>query len=253
MPKRTFIITGGNSGLGFQCAKNMALQSKNNCVIIASRNSEKSDAAVKQLIFETENDAIHALILDLSSLQSARNFVKEFSVQNFPPLYGIVCNAISSGGNPTKDGFDMTFGIGHLGHFLLVNLLLKNMYNGRIIFVSSDQHNPPPFIAKLHYTDALDFAFPNRNNHSTRYSFTKLSNIYCAYGFSEKLQSETDKKITVNAFNPGFMPDGACKTEKYSRKTPEKYCTFTCPPFWTFEFGKDFRGIIVRIYVRCQI
>ena len=203
---RTFIITGGNSGLGYQCAKNIALQSKNNTVIIASRNYEKSASAAKQLILETENANIHALLLDLSSLQSVRNFAKEFTEQIFPPLYGIVCNAIS-GGDTTKDGFDMTFGTGHLGHFLLVNLLLKNMQNGRIIFVSSDQHNPPRLISKLNYSDAIEYAFPDKKNHSTRYSFTKLCNIYCAYELSEKLESKSEKKITVNAFNPGFMAD----------------------------------------------
>jgi NAD(P)-dependent dehydrogenase (short-subunit alcohol dehydrogenase family) len=204
--KRTFIITGGNSGLGCQCAKNIALQSKNNTVVIASRSCEKSVSVARQLISETGSESIHAMRLDLSSLQSVRNFAKEFSEQNFPPLYGIACNAISGSGT-TKDGFDMTFGTGHLGHFLLVNLLLKNMQNGRIVFVSSDQHNPPPFIARLRYSDAIEFAFPNRKNHNTRYSFTKLCNIYCAYGLSEKLNEESDKNITVNAFNPGFMAD----------------------------------------------
>ena len=219
MIKRTFIITGGNSGLGFQCAKNIALQSEKNCVIIASRSEKKSIEAVQKIITETKNDNIHYVTLDLSSLQSVRDFIVAFDAQNFPPLYGVVCNAISGGENPTKDGFDMTFGTGHLGHFLLVNLLLKNFETGRIIFVSSDQHNPPSFIAKLRYSDALEFAYPNKENHNTKYSFTKLCNIYCAYELSEKLTSETDKKITVNAFNPGFMADtGLAKPKNAAEK-----------------------------------
>jgi NAD(P)-dependent dehydrogenase (short-subunit alcohol dehydrogenase family) len=216
---RTFIITGGNSGLGYQCAKNIALQSKNNSVVIASRNIEKSGDAVKQLALETQNTGIYSLPLDLSSLQSVRNFAAKFVSQKLPPLYGLVCNAISGGKKPTEDGFDMTFGTGHLGHFLLANLLLKNMRDGRIIFVSSDQHNPPAFIAKLCYTDALEFAYPNKNNHSVKYSITKLCNIYCAYELSAKLHSETDKNITVNAFNPGFMADtGLAKPQNATEK-----------------------------------
>ena len=215
---RTYIITGGNSGLGYQCAKNIALQSKENRVIIASRNYEKSVSAVQQLILETENTNIKTMLLDLSSLQSVRDFAKEFSQQNFPLLYGIICNAISGGG-ATKDGFGMTFGTGHLGHFLLVNLLLKNMQNGRIVFVSSDQHNPPSFIAKLNYSDALDFAFPNKKNHNVIYSFTKLCNIYCTYELTEKLKTKAEKKITVNAFNPGFMADtGLAKPKNIAEK-----------------------------------
>jgi NAD(P)-dependent dehydrogenase (short-subunit alcohol dehydrogenase family) len=219
MTKRTFIITGGNSGLGFQCAKHIALQNPDNSVVIASRNAEKSAKAVKQLVSETKNADIYSFPLDLSSLQSVRDFAAKFSMQKLPPLYGLVCNAVSGGKNPTQDGFDMTFGTGHLGHFLLANLLLKNMREGRIIFVSSDQHNPPAFIAKLHYTDALEFAYPGKNSHSTQYSMTKLCNIYCAYAMSAKIHSETGKNITVNAFNPGFMADtGLAKPENIAEK-----------------------------------
>jgi NAD(P)-dependent dehydrogenase (short-subunit alcohol dehydrogenase family) len=205
--------------LGYQCAKNIALQSKNNSVVMASRNAEKSDAAVKQIVSETQNTDVYSIPLDLSSLQSVRNFAATFVSQKFPPLYGVVCNAISGGRKPAEDGFDMTFGTGHLGHFLLVNLLLRNMPNGRIIFVSSDQHNPPAFIAKLRYTDALEFAYPNKNSHNVKYSITKLCNIYCAYELSAKLRSETNRNITVNAFNPGFMADtGLAKPKNVAEK-----------------------------------
>ncbi|MDR0683090.1 MAG: SDR family NAD(P)-dependent oxidoreductase [Dysgonamonadaceae bacterium] len=219
MDGKTFIITGGNSGLGYQCARNIALQSGSNNVVIASRNVEKSEAAVKQLVSETQNTGIYSLPLDLSSLQSVRSFAATFVSQKLPPLYGVVCNAISCGEKPAEDGFDMTFATGHLGHFLLANLLLKNMQDGRIIFVSSDQHNPPAFIAKIRYTDALEFARPNKYSHNTKYSFTKLCNIYCVYELSAKLRSETDKNITVNAFNPGFMADtGLAKPKNTAEK-----------------------------------
>jgi NAD(P)-dependent dehydrogenase (short-subunit alcohol dehydrogenase family) len=228
MTKRTFIITGGNSGLGFQCAKHIGLQNHNNSVVIASRNAEKSNEAVKRLVMETQNADIYSLPLDLSSLQSVRDFVAKFSSQKFPPLYGLVCNAISGGKNPTKDGFDMTFGTGHLGHFLLANLLLNRFESGRMIFVSSDQHNPPAFIAGIRYADALDFAYPNKARHNVRYSFTKLCNIYCAYGLSTKLHSETDKNITVNAFNPGFMADtGLAKPKNIAERLLQRIA----PPF----------------------
>jgi NAD(P)-dependent dehydrogenase (short-subunit alcohol dehydrogenase family) len=220
---RTFIITGGNSGLGFQTAKNIALQNTANQVVIASRNKEKSEIAVKTLIDQTQNPNIYAMPLNLASLVSVRNFCKAFS-EKYTTLNGLVCNAISGGGEPTEDGFDMTFGTGHLGHFLLANLLLKNMAdNGRIMFVSSDQHNPPRFIARLAYTDALDFAFPKKNNHNVRYSFTKLCNIYCAYQMAEKIRTETDKNICVNAFNPGFMADtGLAKPKNAAERMLQK-------------------------------
>jgi NAD(P)-dependent dehydrogenase (short-subunit alcohol dehydrogenase family) len=129
----------------------------------------------------------------------------------FPPLYGLVCNAItgySGKARYTEDGFETTFATGHLGHFLLTNLLLKNMQNGgRIVFVSSDQHNPPRFIGKVRYTDAMQLAYPQNNSHTLRYSATKLCNIYCACEMAKRIKTETDKNITVNAFNPAFMAD----------------------------------------------
>jgi NAD(P)-dependent dehydrogenase (short-subunit alcohol dehydrogenase family) len=206
MPKRTYIITGGNSGLGYQTAKYIAMENPENQVVIASRNNEKSQIAVKELTAATHNPNISMLMLDLATLVSVRRFYAEFS-EHFGAVHGLVCNAISSGGT-TFDGFEMTFGTGHLGHFLLANLLLKNMAdNGRIIFVSSDQHNPPRFIASLKYNDAIDFAYPHKGNHSVKYSFTKLCNIYCAYLMAEKIQMQHNKNICVNAFNPGFMAD----------------------------------------------
>jgi len=206
--KRTFVITGGNSGLGYQCAKNIAMENHDNYVVIASRNMVKSEQAAKDLSDQTGNPQIYALPLNLASLASVREFCQTFVDGNFPPLQGLVCNAItgSSSLEYTVDGFEQTFGVGHLGHFLLSNILLKTMRNGgRIVFVSSDQHNPPKILGRIHYTDALDLACPKKSNHTMRYSGTKLCNLYCTYEMASRIKAETDKKITVNAFNPGFM------------------------------------------------
>ena len=91
--KKTIIITGGNSGLGYECAKNIAKTNKENFIVLACRNSEKTKAAVNSLIKETENYNITAFEIDLSSLESVRNFVRIFLNSKFPPLYAIVCNA----------------------------------------------------------------------------------------------------------------------------------------------------------------
>lgn len=210
MNKKTFIITGGNSGLGYQCAKNIALASEHNHVIIASRNMEKSNQSVAAISAETGNPHLYALPLNLASLESVREFCKVFRTMNLPPLYGLVCNAIAGGSamKYTPDGFEQTFAVGHLGHFLLANILSTAMRGGRIVFVSSDQHNPPKILGKLSYTDALDLARPPQPvSHAMRYSATKLCNLYCTYQMAARIKSETDKRITVNAFNPGFMAD----------------------------------------------
>jgi NAD(P)-dependent dehydrogenase (short-subunit alcohol dehydrogenase family) len=211
MKEKTFIITGGNSGLGYQCAKHIAAKNPDNHVVIASRNVEKSEEAAATITRETENPHIYALPLNLASLNSVREFCKDLEESGLPPLYGLVCNAITGYSGKvqyTEDGFEKTFATGHLGHFLLANLLLRNMQDGgRIVFVSSDQHNPPRFIGKIRYTDAMELACPQNSGHTLRYSATKLCNIYCAYEMAERITSETDRQITVNAFNPAFMAD----------------------------------------------
>jgi NAD(P)-dependent dehydrogenase (short-subunit alcohol dehydrogenase family) len=208
--KRTYIITGGNSGLGYQCTKYIALENLDNHIVIASRNMEKSRQAATEIAAKTGNPHIYAMLLNLASPASVRNFSKTIENSDLPPLYGLVCNAIASSSSIeyTDDGFEMTFETGHLGHFLLANLLSRNMQdNGRIVFVSSDQHNPPKLIGKVCYTDALDLACPKKSNHTMRYSGTKLCNLYCTYEMAAQIKNETTKSVTINAFNPGFMAD----------------------------------------------
>lgn len=215
MKKQTVIITGGNSGLGYQVAQNIAMDHQYT-VIIACRNQAKAQAAVTTLKNDTANSEIFAMTLDLSSFASIRAFNQAFSAANFPPLFGLVCNA---GLNPTtlqytKDGVETTFGVNYLGHYLLTNLLLdKIVDNGRIAFVSSDTHQPPRIlpIDEPAFKDIEPLAHPSQNDLSqrhaamNRYPMSKLCNILCAYELSAKLQQETDKHILVNAFNPGLM------------------------------------------------
>ena len=123
MEKRTVIVTGGNSGLGYQCAKNIAMKDKNYTLVLACRNPEKAAKAIQDMKAETENENIYSVALDLASLESVRAFKELYKKESFPPLYSIVCNA-GLNRTPleyTKDGFEMTFGVCHLGHFLLVN------------------------------------------------------------------------------------------------------------------------------------
>jgi NAD(P)-dependent dehydrogenase (short-subunit alcohol dehydrogenase family) len=223
MEEKTFIITGGNSGLGYQCAKHIAAENPNNHVAMASRNVEKSEEAVATIARETGNQHIYAMPLNLASLKSVREFCKALEESSLPPLYGLVCNAISGshGKNEyTEDGFEKTFGVGHLGHFLLANILLTRMPdNGRIVFVSSDQHNPVKWMYRINYTDALDLAFPKEYQHIKSYSGVKLCNIYCTYQMAKRINSETDKRITVNAFNPAFMADtGLGKANSFAER-----------------------------------
>jgi NAD(P)-dependent dehydrogenase (short-subunit alcohol dehydrogenase family) len=216
----SIIITGGNSGLGYQCAKAIARSSRGWQIIIASRNFPRVKSAVSRLITETNYPHIQGLELDLASLQSVRHFVRELAQFNILPLKGLVCNAgvqIVSGNTYTVDGFETTFGVNHLAHFLLVNLLLPQMAEGsRIVFVSSDTHDPATQtgMPAPRYESPHQMAFPPEINEmdnagsigQSRYATSKLCNLLCTYELARRLQRH-QSTISVNAFNSGLMLD----------------------------------------------
>lgn len=215
---KSIIITGGNSGLGYACAENIAKANKDNYIILACRNAAKAKIAVDSLIKKTGNNNITTLELDLASLESVRNFVCQFSNSNYPPLYALVCNAgliMVDKTYYTKDGFESTFGTNHLGHFLLANMLFEKMTDtGRILFVSSGTHDPlnKTIVAVPVYENGRLLAYPKETSENImkvgqrRYSTSKLCNIYCAYELAERIKQQTNKNITVNVFDPGQMP-----------------------------------------------
>ena len=218
---KTVIITGGNSGLGYHCAKQLALDPEL-YIVLACRNLTKAEQAVAGIKAVSDSQNVMAMLLDLASLDSIRSFVREFEQCNLPPLGAVVCNAgvqFIQRQTYTEDGFDTTFGVNHLGHFLLVNLLLKLVPPARIVFVSSDTHDsskttgmPAPY-----WRDPQLMAHPEQDPAlkdksigeigRTAYTTSKLCNVLCAYELSRRLQQSTEAQlITVNVFNPGLMP-----------------------------------------------
>ena len=220
---QTVIITGGNSGLGYHCAQTIA-QNPDWQIILACRNREKAQQAIAKLKANGNSQQIEAMNLDLASLASIRAFVAEFNRRDLPPLQAVVANAgvqFIQRQTDTEDGFDTTFGVNHLGHFLLVNLLLKHLVSpARVIFVSSDTHDsdkttgmPAPY-----WRDPQLMAYPKKDPAlkgksigeigRIAYTTSKLCNVLCAYELSRRLQAgdKPDSEITVNVFNPGLMP-----------------------------------------------
>jgi light-dependent protochlorophyllide reductase len=211
---KTVIITGANTGLGFECAKAIASSNQQWHILMACRNLEKAKTAQEKLIELTDNQNISILELDLSSLQSVRNFVKNFEQQQLPPLLGLVNNAglqIMSGLEYTVDGFEKTFGTNHLGHFLLTNLLLdKFQPNTKIVVVSSGTHDPDSLEGKFNkpvWLGAEGMAYPKNKKEMSgiqRYATSKLANLFFAYELSRRVIL---KNISVNAFDPAGVPD----------------------------------------------
>lgn len=122
--KKTWIVTGGNTGLGYECTRNLA-RDPNDLVVIACRDPKKAEQASTTL--RQSGGAVQVLALDLSKLSSVRAFVAQFQGANLPPLEGVICNAGSqSVAVPmrTAEGYETTFAVNHLGHYLLTRLLL---------------------------------------------------------------------------------------------------------------------------------
>ena len=203
---KTVIITGANSGLGFEVAKKIASDT-NFRLILACRNREKAKDAAAQIITETGNQNIICMQLDTASLKSVRQFEKDYIQAGYGAIYALLCNAGISGTHTglTEDGFDVVFQTNHLGHFLLTKLMLPYMAeDGRIFITSSDMHDAPSGNMVWKGTEAL--AHPNEKlaKDNIRYSYSKLCNLYFTYELTRRL-CDSGKKLYVNAFNPGLM------------------------------------------------
>ena len=226
---RTAIITGGNSGLGYECARSLLTGSSGGQpwhVIIACRDLHRADAAVERLRNELAATGsagqVEAMRLNLASLQSVRDFASDVAHRledlNVPPVHALICNAGVQSGNAqtlTVDGFESTFGVNHLGHFLLVNLLTPLLASpSRIAVVASGVHDPAqktgmpapawnkPVALARGELGRLGASDSDAKAARRRYSTSKLANVFFTYELARRLPAG----ITVSAFDPGLMP-----------------------------------------------
>src|SRR6185295_8818891 len=145
MNRDVVLVTGGNSGIGFECARQLARSGWH--VLIASRNRQASAEAVARIARESGPDAASELGLDLGSTAAVRQLVREIEARDVP-LRALVCNAglqVHQGPRLSADGYELTFAVNHLGHFLLTNLLLARLAQhapARIVVVASGVHDP---------------------------------------------------------------------------------------------------------------
>ncbi len=129
----------------------------------------------------------------------------------------------------TADGVEATFGVNHLGHFLLVRLLLNQIEEqGRIIIVSSDTHDPskktgmpapryasPDTLAEPVASDQLLANLSDLSKGQIRYTTSKLCNLYFTYELTNRIR-KSKRSISIVTFNPGMMPSkGSALTRNY--------------------------------------
>ncbi len=212
---KTFIITGGNTGLGFQCVSALSAD-RSNVVVLACRDVASAEAEAEKL--RLKGRQVEVLPLDLSDQSSIHSFVDKFRARAFPPLAGLVCNA---GGQsvaaPTRtaEGYETTFAVNHLGHYLLARLLLPDLAPGaRITFVASNVHDPKQKTGmpapRYETAEILAHDFESgADAGKRRYTTSKLCNVYTTYELARHLAASTDQRlqsIRINAFDPGMMP-----------------------------------------------
>jgi NAD(P)-dependent dehydrogenase (short-subunit alcohol dehydrogenase family) len=139
---KTVIVTGANSGIGYEAARQLARKGAH--TILACRSIERGDAAAQGIRAATPGASVEAMPLDLASLESIRGFADQFCRRG-QPLH-LLCNNAGVTGIPyqtTADGFEMQFGTNHLGHFALTGLLLAPLLaadGARVVTVSSVSH-----------------------------------------------------------------------------------------------------------------
>jgi light-dependent protochlorophyllide reductase len=215
MDRSTVLVTGGNSGIGFECARRLAGEGWH--VLIASRNRKASADAVRRITRESGNNAVSEMSLDLGSLESVRRFAQEIEAADVP-LRALVCNAglqVGRGPDRSVDGFELTFAVNHLGHFLLTNLLLGRLAanaHARIVIVASGVHDPKrrTGMPKPRITDIATLAATDRRqgDYDGRLAYvnSKLCNLWFAYELARRIEGAGLRNLTVNAFDPGLVP-----------------------------------------------
>lgn len=187
------IVTGANSGLGYYTTMGLA---ENGCeVIMACRNLEKGEKAKADLLKRSPGSNLKLMQLDLSDLASVKDFAAAFTSQ-YSKLDLLVNNAglMAIPYRKTTDGFEMQFGVNHLGHFALTGLLfevLKSTGGSRVVNVSSMAHN----IGEIRFQD---INWDKSYSRWKAYGMSKLANILFTFELAERVSAKgIDMKVLV--------------------------------------------------------
>ena len=195
---KTVIITGANTGIGKETAIDLA--KRNARVIIACRNVERGEQAERDIRNLSKNNNVHFRLLDLASFASIRKFCSQILAEE--PRIDVLINNAGIMCCPywkTEDGFEMQFGVNHLGHFLLTNLLLdriKEAPAGRIVVVSARAHR---FAKEINFADINSTQVYSR---VSAYAQSKLANNLFTMALHKRLAGTN---VTVNCLHPGII------------------------------------------------
>jgi len=197
MEGKVCMVTGGNSGIGYETALSLAKMGAD--VKIVCRDRKRGEEAVKLLKEQSGFDKIELYLADLSDLQSIRSMTELFISEN-ETLNVLINNAgiWPSSRTLSADGFEIAFATNHLGHFLLTTLLIEKIKSSapsRIINVSA-------LLYKFAKLDLLDVNLERKYSGFRAYCNSKLCNILFTYKLARDMKR---KGVTVNTLHPGVI------------------------------------------------
>ena len=192
---RTAVVTGANSGLGLITARELARRGAD--VVLACRNTAKGEEAGAAILQDAPSAKVDVQALDLADLAS----VHAFAEARTEPLDLLVNNAGVMGipRSHTKDGFEMQFGVNHLGHFALTGLLMPRMLkadNPRVVTLSSNAHK----FGRMNFDDLQG---ERRYFRWSAYGQSKLANLLFAFELQRRADAAAAGLKSVAA-HPGY-------------------------------------------------
>lgn len=199
MKGKVCVITGANVGIGKSTAEELARRGAT--VVLGCRHITKCEKTAREIRTKTENSNVVCRFIDLAELDTVEEFAGNVR-KELPHIDVLINNAgVMKPRSPkttprTKDNFERQFGVNYLGHFLLTNLLLDRMKDGRVINLSSEAYSQ----GKLDIND-LDKSDMEENDE-------KLTELYyqskLAVMLFTEAMSRKQSNVTVNAVNPGI-------------------------------------------------
>lgn len=237
--RRTVIVTGANSGVGFEATRQLAATNEWN-IVMACRSLDKAEKAKAKIIGLGSGDNIEVAQLDLADLKSVKSFCQQWGQR---PLHVLACNAgiqrqtnafgreiIKGDSIPrTVQGFEETIGVNHLAHWYMTQMLLTNLKatagssggRTRVVFTGSGVHDPDQpggdvgSKATLGDLSGLKGGFKSPTSMvngpeleydpDKAYKDSKLCNVMTSIELARRLQ-EAGVNVNSNVFNPGLIP-----------------------------------------------
>jgi NAD(P)-dependent dehydrogenase (short-subunit alcohol dehydrogenase family) len=209
--EQTILVTGSTSGLGRRVAQELATGGAT--VLVHGRNRERAETAAQEIREGTGNDRLHFYVADFSSLAQVRRLAEEIERQH-ERLDVLVNNAGIIGTSEreeSEDGYELSFAVNYLAHFLLTTLLLpllRASTPARVVNVASGAQTA---------IDFEDVMLERRYDPMRAYSQSKLAQVMFTFELAERLTANGESGVTVNALHPASLMDTKMVRQTFGR------------------------------------